>query len=114
MKAKYLAKKGGKYRPIKLIDIVTLLHNLFEGVRCEQVGFEDANMTAEEIKLYLTKKKVWLAPEVIESALWSANLMDEEGKFWDVKERTFEDFLRSVLKNPRRFDRFYNFIKDKK
>lgn len=105
----YLSKKGGRYRKVKLLDIVTLLHNMYAGARHPKVGFEDAHETTNTI-LRRLNKKVLIDPTILESLLWSCNLLDERGKFWDAKGRTFDDFVTQL--GIKKFDKRYNLIGD--
>lgn len=110
MERGYLEKKGGRWRMVRLLDVVTLLHNIVEGARHPIVGHEDAARTHEQLLRGLNRKQLF-DPAVLESALWSANLMDEAGEFWDVKGRTFDEFVKDVLGHAK-FDRTYNVITD--
>lgn len=110
LKPNYLAKKGGQYRVIRLIEVVTLLHNVLEGARnADSVGFEDAHHTIESLTRKLNRKLL-IEPSVLESCLWSCNLLNERGEFWDGKGRTFEQFLAHIITPGDRFDRRYNVI----
>ena len=111
LKANFLSKKGGKWRAVKLLDIVTLLHNVMEGSRHPDVGFEDARETLNSLTARLNKK-VFIDPNVLESALWSCNLLDEKKLFWDVQGRTLDEFLKQVI-HGEKFDRFFNVIQNK-
>jgi hypothetical protein len=108
----YLSKKQGRYRELKLLDVVTLLYNIQVGARHKRVGFEDSMETLESITKKLSVKKLYIDPSVLESALWSCNLMDECDAFWDPKGRSFEQFLKEVLGRDS-FDRFFNVIERK-
>lgn len=108
----FLSKKGGRYRAVKMMELVTLIHNVMRGVQLpNEVGFEDANRSLDSLFRRLNKK-VLIEPGALESMLWSANLMDERGEFWDVKERPFDQFIRELLGSDK-FDRRYNMIKKK-
>lgn len=82
---------------MKLINILTLLYNIRMGAHYENVGFEDALETIPTLTRKLNRR-VWVDPAVLESALWSCNIMQENGTFWDVKGRTFEQFLNDEFK----------------
>lgn len=109
--AGYLQKQGGRWLPVKLYDLCTLLHNVQEGAKHPDVGFEDAARTIEETIAKLNRK-ILLPPDLIESALWSCNLMNEEGAFWDFKGRNLDTFLSHVL-GPQKFNKTYNTIERK-
>lgn len=112
IKRGYLSKTGGRVRKVKLIDVVTLLHNIHVGAQTSEVGFEDARETITTITSRLSRSSAYLDPSLIESGLWSANLLNEKGKFWDPNGRTFEEFVREVLGRDG-FDMFYNTIERK-
>lgn len=112
MKAGYLRKQGGKWRPVRLLDIVTLLHNVHAGSRHKEVGFEDALETLDSLTKKLSRKKFLIDPSILESALWSCNLMDENKEFWDAQGRTFDEFLKALLGSDK-FDKFFNMIERK-
>lgn len=109
----YLSKAGRRWRPVKLIDIVTLLYHVHVGARSEAVGFEDADRTLEQLTKQLNRT-IPLDPALLESALWSCNLLQEQGQFTDHKGRTFEEFLRDLLGNAAEFHKVYNCFKEKK
>lgn len=95
---------------VRLIDLVTLLHNVHEGARSPDVGFEDARETLQSLTRKLSAS-VSVDPGALESALWSCNLMSEAGKFWDSQGRTLDDFLRDIGLAGR-FDKQLNLIKE--
>lgn len=100
-------KKSEKWRKLSLMDIVTLLHNVHEGARTADVGFEDAMESLGSLTQKLDKQKVWVDPSVLESALWSCNLMNDKKRFWDTRGRSFDDFVKRVLEGGS-FDKFFN------
>jgi hypothetical protein len=112
LKPGFLQKEGGQWRPIKLVELVTMLHNVWEGSRQELVGFEDARETINSLTKRLNKSVV-VDPNLLESCLWSCNLMNEQGKFWDCRGRNFEEFLREALPGAK-LDPFYNTLTFKK
>jgi hypothetical protein len=109
--AGYLSKRGRQWRRVRLLDLVTLLHNVYVGSEDIEVGFEDAQETLASLTLRLNKP-VMLDPSLLESALWSCNLLDEKGKFWDAKGRPFDQFLKELLPHDR-FNKQYNYLEDK-
>ncbi len=92
----YLSKKGGQWRPVKLMDLVTFIYNVSQGTREDSVGFEDAARTVDMLLKELNKS-VMLDPALLESAFWSCGMMQEAGKFWDTKNRTYDEFIKDVL-----------------
>lgn len=108
----YLSKQQGRYREVKLLDVVTLLYNIHVGASHDRVGFEDCLETLESITKKLSSKKLFIDPSVLESALWSCNMMDECEEFWDARDRSFDEFVLQLLGKDS-FDRFFNTIERK-
>lgn len=107
----YLSKKGGKWLPVRLSDICVLMHNVQEGSKHPEVGFEDAQRTLDHLVNALNRK-ILLPPDLIESALWSANLLNEAGAFQDFRDRSLDDFIKQVL-GKEQFNKLYNTIERK-
>lgn len=102
-----------KSRRITALDLVVLLLNVIKGEKTSTVGFEDANRTFKELVGTLGhKKKIMVADSLIESALWSCNLLDEQDKFEHPLGHKFTPWMKALLE-PDGFDRMYNFIKNK-
>lgn len=98
---------------LSLLDVVVLLYHVYRGSQVEEVGFEDCERTMEEIVKQLNRKTVYINKEVVESALWSTNLMNEIGKFWEPTDLEFNDFVErlvSLESAPIRFDDFFNLL----
>lgn len=107
----YLDKK---YRKLNLEQLVTLAANVVYAARDQGVGFEDANHTLETYLKELGRgKQVWISQGVLESALWSCNLLGERDKFWSMRDQSFEDFVKTLLYASEEFDFDYNYIKKK-
>jgi hypothetical protein len=111
------ALNGGNGNQVKqrvsLMELVTLIQNVIVGAQTTEVGFEDARETVESLTRKLNGFTM-IETSVLESALWSCNLLNENQKFWDTKGRDFDSFLKDLLGNARRFDKTYNLIKDLK
>ena len=87
------------YHSLRILDAAILLMNIYRGAQSSKVRFEDAARTLEELVVDLHGKKgIRVQRSVIESALWSCNLLDELGKFWHPKGRSFDEFLKDILK----------------
>lgn len=95
-------------RRITLQDAVTLIHNVRAGATDPRVGFEDCLETVDSLCSHMDKR-IQVPTSALESALWSCNLMDEFGAFWDAKGRSFDDFLKRAFPGER-FDRRYNML----
>jgi hypothetical protein len=97
---------NGKYRKVKIVDIMALLYNVLEGAKNPNVGFEDTRETVDTMTRKLNKV-FWLEDKVIESALFNANLMNENGLFWHPKGLTFEQFTKQFLKKDEKYNNRY-------
>lgn len=107
----YLNSPNKLKLPVKLLDVAVLLIAVHMGAQDDNVGFEDARLTLEELVRRLDKT-IWVDQSLLESAMWSANLMDEAGKFWHPESLTFEEFAKDVC-GRHRFNRTYNLIERK-
>jgi hypothetical protein len=102
---------------ISLLDIATLLYHVHLGAQNkETIGFEDANRSLKQLTDELAPTRIQVDLDLVESALWSANLCDEEGLFWSPHDEDFESFIRRLLRfatqdSKLEFDRFYNHLK---
>ena len=93
----YLRKKGGAWRPVRLMDVCTLLYNMQKAAASEDVGYEDTNISMEMMQRRLNRE-LTLDPSTIESLLWCSNMLHEKGEFQDVKGRDFDTFVKDVLR----------------
>lgn len=103
--------KDNKSVRIKGSDLTTLIFNLWRGAADKNVGWEDAARTLDDISYNLDFYSVQKV-DVLESALWSCNLLHEQGKFWDIKNRSFDEFVKVILPEFN-FDKDYNFLTKK-
>lgn len=96
-----------------LQDTAILLFNLAKARGYAQVGFEDANRTYHQLVHSLERASMFNI-EVVESALWAANLLSEEGKFEHPDGLTFDEFVTKMLSLTKyKFDRTYNTLEIK-
>lgn len=110
-------KNKAKFK-IKLspVDLSVLLYNVAEGARQPDVGFEDCTTTLRRFIAKLSPREYWVDPRLVESALWSCNMMSEADKFQSCTGETFLQFVNRVMKNSSDkiyFDRDYNQIRIK-
>lgn len=110
IKAGYL-RKSRQWKPVRLLDLAILLLHVHRGAKDKRVGFEDARETLDSLTQRLNKR-VLVDPTLIESALWSANLLDELGEFEHPKGMSFDEFARKLCA-PDSFNRSYNVIEKK-
>lgn len=101
-----------KFIGIKVIDIMVLLDHVRLGASMPDVGFEDANQTYDSM-LRKLNKVIALPVSDVESALWSANLLDERGKFSHPEGLTFDEFVSKLKKDTETFNKNYNFWESK-
>lgn len=108
---------AGKTVNLNLYTIAILLHNVYLGKRHPKVGFEDADRTFEMLSSELSRI-ISLPASAVESALWSSNLLDENKAFSHPENKTFDEFLESVMGQVKyryqAFDKDYNFFVEKK
>lgn len=96
-------------RTVSVLDLVCLMGNLRRGAGADELGFEDAAQTLDQITAKLNMM-ISINIDDLQSALWSCNLLNERGKFWHPKDRTFDEFLKMILGPGEAFDKFYNLI----
>lgn len=96
---------------LSLFDILVLLDNIYLGAKDKYIGFEDADRTMDELIRELNKR-IAIPQPLVESALWSCNLLDEKGKFSHKKGLTFNQFLSRIIKKGKKFNKDYNVIED--
>lgn len=104
---------------LSMLDLATLLYHVHRGAQLETVGFEDCERTLQQLTEELAPKKRLVSRGALESALWSANLMDEAGSFWSPIGESFDRFVRRLLREATpderlEFERFYNQIRVRK
>jgi hypothetical protein len=96
---------------VSVLDIVVFIENVRRGAEHSEVGFADANETVQTMCAKLNKV-VQLPEEVVESALWSCNLMDEAGIFWHPTDRKFSQWLKDLERIGKfDFETDYNLIR---
>lgn len=108
----YLRKKGGQYRGVNLLNLSTLLLNAQKALADPEIGWGGVTESFEMVKRRLNFRW-YIPPDVLESLLWAANMLDEKQQFWDPKGRTFDQFLQDVVRRGV-FDKTFNYIKEKK
>lgn len=110
---RFLQKEGGKWRPVRLRDIVTLLASIKAASENADIGFSDALQTEDQVYNQLNKT-VLVDPNVIESALWCCNMLNELELFEDYRGRTFDQFVVDALNGHGTFDKTYSTVEWKK
>lgn len=98
-------------RTISLLQAVVLLTNLALARRDKNVGFEDADRTYEEVVDALHQgRSITIKQDILESALWACNLLDEQGKFFHPASKRFDIFVRFLLSSNEKFNKDLNYI----
>jgi hypothetical protein len=112
---------------LTMMDIMVLLVNLHLAAQDEDISHGDPDKSLRDLTKHLTKKRKnqfekEAAPrrfpvdqDILESALWACNMMNEKKKFWSPYQRKesvkFNEYLKTVLKEDQVFDLDYNYIK---
>lgn len=91
-------------------DLVTLLYNMRRAVDNPAIGYADANAQLEYYKKFYGVNELKIPRDFLEAFLWSCNMMNELGLFWDVEGREFDAFLKDVLARGDTFNKTYNWI----
>ena len=94
-------------RPVSLYNLMVLLWNVHKGSGLRQVGFEDADNTLEGLTGALSPQ-IDVSTDLIESAMWSCNLLDEQGKFCHPTGSSFDEFKKSLESRTEKFNTKYN------
>lgn len=96
---------------VNSLEVVVLLYNLFEAKDDRRIGFEDANRSFLDVVNTLNFQ-VHIEKSLVESALWSCNLLDEKDKFWHPLNHSFDEMVRKIAYNNKlKFDKKFNFFK---
>lgn len=98
-------------RSLRAIDLAVLLVNVYEAAKNKEVGFEDANETMDTL-IAKMNKEFYIELSVLESALWSCNLLDEAKGFWHPKDMSFAEYVKKLFPKDT-FDRIYNTLEEK-
>lgn len=104
----YLSKKGGRWRQVRLSELAVLLYNVAKADQDPEVGYEDAQRTLANLMTRLSKK-VMVDPALLESCLWSSNLLNEQGKWSHPTGRSFDEWVRELAGGDK-FNKVYNLI----
>lgn len=101
----------GRRRPIKVVDLAILLHHVYQAAKDPGIGFEDADETIETLTGKVNQEFL-IDLSLLESALWSCNLMNEAGKFWHPRGLDFKQFVKYLFPGER-FNTVFNMIEEK-
>lgn len=106
--------RGPETVVLKTSELVVLLYNLSVGNTMRDVGFEDAENELLDVIRGLDKP-VHVNRKLVESALWSSNIMDENKLFWNPLRTSFKNFVNKIATfNKLKFNHRYNFFEENK
>lgn len=98
---------------ISALDAVDLLGNVYYGANIDEVGFEDMERGINDLARQLSYFKYYVDADAVQSALWSCNLMNEEGRFYSARGEEFDKFVARLMATSGQayiFDKRYNLI----
>jgi len=90
-------------------DLAALVECLAKGKANNAVGFEDAVRTYNQV-LNILNVKVAVDQEVVESALWSANLLNDIGMFTHPLSVDFNQMIQRITPEGFKFDSEFNLM----
>lgn len=94
---------------LTVADLAALVECLAKGKGHSAVGFEDAVRTYKQV-LNILNLKVSVDKEVLESALWSANLLNDIGMFKHPLSTDFKQMVNRIVPKGYKFDETFNLI----
>lgn len=107
---------------VSLLDLSVILYNMHAAAIDPEVGFEDCERTLWKLTDELHRRSVTVTYGALESALWSSNMLNEKGSFFnprrtkDGKTEEFDAFVARLLHYAKKdailhFDANYNKIR---
>ena len=110
IKSDYI-KGEEKYYKVSLLQLITLVMNVYLAKEIDEIGWQHARETFE--KYYMKMNKTfWVERKDIETALWACNMLNEQEKFWHPEKYRLNKFVTGILNRDERFDFYYNFIRE--
>lgn len=97
---------------VKLMDVLVLLHSIHRAQEMSGLSNADADRTLAELHEALNRS-VRIDKKVLESALWSANMLSENKRFWHPLGTGFKSFIKRMFRGERGgyiFNTKYNLI----
>lgn len=90
-----------------------LVRDVLDGAVSPHVGFEDAERTySQSLRRLRESRRIPMA--LLESALWSSNLLNECGEWVHPDHEPFNEWIDSIFKGHNlTFDKFWNRIDEK-
>lgn len=105
-------RTNGPIHHISTLQATILLYHLVKGAEVKEVGFEDLDHTMGELRTGL-ERRIPIPRSVLESCLWSCNLMGEINQFWHPDKKKYKDFIAEFAGPGEEFDLLYNLFKKK-
>jgi hypothetical protein len=93
-------------------QLAVLLSHMARGAPHPLVGFSHTHKTIDEVVKDLSRSRI-VNLEDVECALWSCNLLDEQGEFMHPYGQTFDQFVLNITPTGKVFDKFFNVFLDK-
>ena len=108
-----------KFR-LTLLDITTLLYNVYRGAQTPEIGFEDCDLSMKDMVRDFGGRttKAHIPRRTLESALWSCSQMNDNGQFWSPTGETFKQLIERIEQTAIdgaavKFDERYNLLTEK-
>jgi hypothetical protein len=101
-------------RNIGAADFAALLHCLCLAAKDEDIGFNHATTDLTGWFSSLAPYGVTINDAFVEDMLYAANLLNEQEKFVHPQGKSFDDFLKGLLKRGEVFDKDLNTIEQEK
>jgi len=95
---------------ITIFDLAVLLWHVFHAAQTSEVGYNDTEVPMKDL-LAESRRICDVRVETLERLLYSANALDELGKFWHYEGKSFDEFIKGI---GIKYDRNYGWIKDDK
>lgn len=105
----FLSRKGKQRKGITTLDLAALAFSIREVNEDPGIGFDDAAETAMSAMRKMNKP-FYVDPELLETGLWAANMLNESGKFKHPLNYTFDEWVNKILHGRGTFDKTYNII----
>lgn len=102
----------GKYS-LSLIDLAMLIYYAYVATEHPEIGNSHAYSTTEGLVRGQLNRSTLINKDALESALYNANMLDEQGIFWNPHFSSFKELAENLLHTKNTgltFDTFYNKI----
>lgn len=94
---------------VRAADLLALVQAVVTAKNDPNVGFEDANTTYEKFVSALNSS-ITIESDLIEGALWSANLLNEKLAFSHPTGKSFNQMLSDITPTGYKFNLDYNYF----